>query len=155
MVKPGERLAVVIVRAVNPKSVVCPEAILVNALTTLGVPLHPQAGMDYADFREAIPEGGVRRVLRWTLLAKSQDGKYKTTELIRWWNDADWLAKNPAHELAILKVGLTNMLKLAERIRSTPPMNILRKGRHQLLVPANLSPEAQQAALAKLEAAAA
>lgn len=144
------RQSVVIIRALNPKSPICAEAVLVNALTTLGVREHPQAGVGYADFREALPDGAVRRVLRWTLMPKSRDGKYKTTDLIKWWNDPDWLAKNPTHELTVLRVGSTNLLKMIERIRQTPATHILRKGKHQLLLPANLSAEKREAALAKL-----
>jgi hypothetical protein len=151
----GEKVRVVILRAVNPKSVVCEESILFNALTTLGVPEPSEPGMGYADFREVAPDGTVHRVLRWTLLDASADGRYQTQDLIKWWRDPVWLAANPTHELAILKVGLENMLRLAERIAKTPYTQVLRKGRRQLHLPANLSPEKRTAALAAFEGAAA
>lgn len=149
--RPPEKLECVIIRAVNPESVVCPESILVNALTTLGIPLHPTPGMDYVDFREPTPEGGVRRILQWALLSKSADGVYSTNQVIRWWNDDAWLAANPVHEITVLKNGLGNMMRMAARIRNTPPTHIYRSGQRRAHIPENLSPEKREAALAKLK----
>lgn len=151
--RPPSSLSLVIIQAVNPVSVVCSESILVNALTTLGVPEHPDKRFAYTDTRTAIEGGAVRRVLKWCLLSKSSDGVYKTQQLIKWWHDPAWLAANPTHELAILKVGLENMLRLANRIRLTPPIKTYRKGRHVAMIPTHLSAEVQTAALAKFEAA--
>ncbi len=147
----GKQQGVVIIRAINPGSVVCPESILVNALTTLGIPLHPDPRFAYVDTRETLGDGTVKRVQQWALLTRSSDEKYKTAKLVAWWHDPAWLAANPTHELAILKVGLENMMRLAERIRKTPYVAVLRKGGRMAMIPSHLPPEKQAAAREKLE----
>ncbi len=146
----GKKEKVVILRAVNPASVVCPESILVNALTTLGVPLHPDPRFAYVETREAMPDGTVQRVLTWTLLATAADGQ-ETGKLIKKWRDGKWLAANPASELAVLKVGLENMLRLAERIRATPHVIVLRKGKKLAMIPSQLPAPEQEAIRKKFE----
>lgn len=148
----GQKQDVVIIRATNPASVVCAESILVNALTTLGCPLHPEASMAYMETREALPGGTVQRVFQWTLLAAAPDGT-RTAKLIEQWNDKAWLVANPTSELAIIKVASENMLRLAERIRLTPHVAVLRKGKKMALIPSHLSPEEQTAAREKLDSA--
>lgn len=149
--QPGQKEEVVIIRAVNPASVVCPESILVNALTTLGCLLHPEPSMAYLDMREALPGGIIQRTLQWTLLAAARDG-LRTAKLIEQWHDNEWLAANPSTELATIKVASENMMRLAERLARTPHVIVLRKGKHVAMIPSQLSAEAQQAALDKLNA---
>lgn len=150
----GESFKCAIIRAVDPASVVCPESILVNALLTLGVPLHPDPRFAYLETRETI-NGKVRRVLQWTLLDKSSDGFYETGKLIEWWRDPKWLAANPTHELAVIKVASENLMRLAERIRRTPHVAVFRKGKRLAMIPSQLPEAAQREWREKLEAAAA
>lgn len=147
----GEQEKVVILRAENPASVVCPESILVNALTTLGVPLHPDPRFAYVETREALPGSGIHRVLTWTLLPAAADGT-ETKTLIERWTDKEWLTANPASELAVLKVGLENMMRLAERIAKTPHLIVLRKGKKLAMIPSQLTAEEQNAAVEKFNA---
>lgn len=153
MPRPPQKIDLVIIRAIDPESVLCPESILVSALTTLGVPEHPDRRFAYTDTRESLPNGAVRRILQWSLLTKSKDGVYKTNQLMKWWHDPEWLRANPTHELAILKDGLGNMMRLGARIRLTPPIEVYRKGRHLAMIPTQLPEEKQKEALAKLAAA--
>lgn len=145
--------SVVIIRAVNPVSVVCPEVILVNALTTLGVPEHPSPDLAFVETREASPDPAapVRRVWQWTLLAQSRDGQYQTAELMQWWDDPAWLAAHPTHELAIIKVALSNLERLARRLRETPHCELYRRGKRLCLIPTHLPPERQAEMLKKFQ----
>jgi hypothetical protein len=112
--KAGDR--VFTIRVVNPGSVICEESVLVNALTTLGIPL-----LEYVELHiGADGEPARQRVWQWTLGVQCAPGavpRYDVETLIRWWNDPEWIAGNPTHELAVLRVAAGNLIGLITRMR--------------------------------------
>ncbi len=130
--------------ATNQQSVCCPEALLATALRSVGVPLH-----------EAIPfkatqEGDVS-AWHWLFAASSKCGTYKTSQLIKWWNDIAWLAANPAHEWAVIHRVLTNHATCAREIRNTTPRIILRRGKQTAEIPATASDDYRAHIIGQLE----
>lgn len=123
---------------------------MVNALTTLGVPLHPEPSQAYAEFRETLPDGSIERTLQWVLLDESSDGT-KTQELIRRWHDAEWIAANPTSEIAVARVLSDNFARLAARVREQVARCVYRRGGRQVHVPANWPEAKHRDAVAALE----
>lgn len=138
---PRERTRDVIqITAENPESVVCAEAIFVNAITTLGIPL-----VDFVEYRAADPRARVQRALVWTVEQTSRDGKYTYRGLREMWSDAAWCDANPAHELAVIKAASENLMRFAERVRKQPFLELLVEeeadGRTLAAIPSNATPE--------------
>lgn len=111
----GQGRKVVEIVAVDPVSVICPESLFVNAVTTLGIPL-----IDFADIRDVQAGNQVERRLVWRLEVLSRDGVTTLEDLRKRWQDPLWLTANPMSELAVARVISDNLDRLATRIREQP-----------------------------------
>lgn len=123
--------------AVNPDSVCCETALLVCALRTAGVKLHPQI-----PFRHTVEKVDGKEVVRWTwlLAPRTADGATATGDLIKRWSDPAWLAANSTNDFAIQRAATWNMGVQAAEIREAIPRIVIRDGRNELQIPANASP---------------
>ena len=140
--------SLVVIEAVQPKSVCCPHALLACALLSVGVPEHPQ--FPFSITHEEV-EGQAQIVWRWAFTGESSDGLYQTAQLIAWWHDETWLAAHPRHEWAILKRSLENMGEVASRIRATVSRVVVRRGDLAAHIPATATPARRQWLLDQLE----
>jgi hypothetical protein len=136
------------VRVRNPESVCCDVALMVCALRSVGVGLHPQFAF-YA-WREEIA-GETVTMWRWVLAAKSSDGLYKTADLMKWWRDPAWGKANPKHEFAIVCAAMRNMGVQASEVRAQVPRVVVRRGEMEAHIPVNASPARRAHLLGKLE----
>ena len=134
--------------AVNPASVVCPEAIFVNAATTLGIPL-----VDFFEEREEVNGETVRKFV-WTLEAQTLPQalpQYTLKQLAAWWESPAWLVANPTHELAVLKAGSENLMRFAERVRTQPALVRISNGKTFVRIPTDATEERRAELLKELK----
>jgi hypothetical protein len=132
----------------NPASVCCEEALLVCALRSVGVTLHP--AFPFAIRTEEIG-GELVTTWRWLLAVASVDGLYATGDLLQWWADAAWQAANPKHEFALVCAVVRNMGVVAADVRATVPRAVVRQGRTSAFIPATASPARRSHLLAQLD----
>ena len=116
----------------EPETICHPESLLVCALRTVGVRLHPAFG-----FQPLRDDAGL--LWRWIVAQESSDGLYKTADLAKWWTDKDWLAANPRSEWAIVRNALLNMATQAGEIRDTKVKVVLRRGQGEAHIPEDAS----------------
>lgn len=127
-----------------PETVCAPLSLLVCALRSVGVALHP--GFPFQKFSD---ENGV--FWRWMLADKSVDGIYQTADLVKWWNDEDWIAAHPTHEWRIVRSVLQNMAQQAREIRDSPTLCVIRRGKSEAHIPENATPEYRAHILAQID----
>jgi hypothetical protein len=132
----------------EPVSVCCDEALMVNALLTVGVPAHPL--FPFSSTVETVGGKTVRR-WRWVVGQKSADGKYMTKDLIKQWSDPAFRADPATSEWAIVCDTLRNMGVTASRIRERVTRVIVRRGRNVAHIPTNASPARRAFLIDKLE----
>lgn len=132
----------------SPQTVCCDEALMVCALRSVGVELHP--GIPFRIYLVNV-DGQPVTLWRWLLAPRSCDGKYDTLQLIRWWKDDAWRKANMTHEFAIVATALKNMGTQAAQMRGVIPRAVMRKGKVEAHIPANASPALRQFLLDKLE----
>jgi len=136
----------VIVR--NPASVCCDESLMVCALRSVCVSLHPAFGFKILVIER---DGKPETVWRWVLAPQSQDGLYHTAQLIKWWRDPHWLKANPRHEFAIVSASLKNMGVQAAEVRRTVSRAVVRRGRNEAHIPTTASPAYRAHLIGQLE----
>lgn len=78
--------------------------LLVAALITLGI---PHAGRDLLYVTCEAGQGEVTWEAVWSLREVSRCGRFRTVEMRKRWDDAQWLLANPTHPLALIRCGLT------------------------------------------------
>ena len=86
---------------------------LVGALTAIGVALDDDC--PYLETRE-LTESRERRLVTWTLKARSACGEYDTRKLIDAWHDPAWTRENPEHPFAYIKTAFQNAALLAAQV---------------------------------------
>jgi len=123
---------------------------LVAALTALGVPFY--AEQPYLETREIV-HGEERITVTWCMKTSTADGRFKTQELIRWWHDEAWLAANEDHPLAYARAAAVNYRRIADGVKGSAPVGIVRKGSKFALIPFDVSPERRKELLDSLEKA--
>ena len=121
---------------------------LVAALTTLGIPLDDDC--PYLETRELI-ENSERRLVTWTLKARSVCGQHEARKLIEAWHDPVWTTQNAEHPFAYTKTAFQNASLLGAEVTRLAPVAIIRKGRRFALVPFDATPERRQELLTALE----
>lgn len=131
-----------------PQSVCCDESLMVCALRSVGVRLHPVFG--FSKFVEE-SAGAPVTSFRWVLADRSVCGTYKTEKLIAWWKDAAWMKANPTHEFAIVATALRNMGAQAGEIRGRIARVVVRRGRDEAHIPVTFSPARRQWSIDRLE----
>lgn len=94
---------------------------LVSALTAMGI---------LCDDRNAsgalISKGGSVRI--WRVSEASNCGKWKTSDLLRWWRDNTFHVTNPQHPFAYVKCALWNHKQLTTAIKTDKPLVLVEKG---------------------------
>ena len=121
---------------------------LVGALTALGIPLDDDC--PYLETRELI-ENTERRLVTWTLKARSVCGQYEARKLIEAWHDPVWTTQNAEHPFAYIKTAFQNAALLDAEVARLAPVAIIRKGRRFALVPFDATPERRQELVTALE----
>ena len=121
---------------------------LVGALTAIGVALDDDCA--YLETRELI-EARERRLVTWTLKARSACGEYDTRKLIDAWHDPAWTRENPEHPFAYIKTAFQNAALLAAQTARLAPVALIRKGQRFALVPFDATAERRQELLTALE----
>ena len=92
---------------------------LVGALTAIGVPLDDDC--PYLETRELV-EGAERRLVTWTLKAKSICGQHDARKLIEAWHDPVWTTQNAEHPFAYITTAFRNAGLLAAEIGRLAPV---------------------------------
>jgi len=133
--KKGDRI--VTITDVNADPLSSPNSIMVAALLTLGIPLHPEHGI--REFREVV-DGKPVRTIMWTLQPQSIGGDYDTVEAISNWQNAIWLEANPNHPLTFIKRAFDNHTRMVSHIKTSVPLAMVRRGKKVALIPMNASP---------------
>ncbi|MEQ1861993.1 MAG: hypothetical protein ABMA13_18905, partial [Chthoniobacteraceae bacterium] len=100
--------------------------------------------------RELI-EGGERRLVTWTLKAKSVCGRHDARKLIEAWHDPVWTTQNNEHPFAYIATAFRNAGLLAMEVARLAPVALIRKGKRFALVPFDATPERRQELLTALE----
>jgi len=121
---------------------------LVGALTALGVPLDDDC--PYMETRELI-EGRERRLITWTLKARSVCGRHDARKLIEAWYDPVWTTQNAEHPFAYIATAFRNASLLGAEVTRLAPVALIRKGRRFALVPFDATAERRQELLTALE----
>ena len=122
--------------------------LMVAALVTFGVEL--DADCPFQETREIVGEKEVR-VVTWVLKAASADGKYKTVDLIAFWEDRDFGRKQPEHPFAYVKQALYNHRRMVDTIKSAAPLLMVRRGKKIALIPADVGEDRRKQLLEELE----
>ena len=121
---------------------------LVAALTAMDIPLDDEC--PYLETRE-MTEGSVRRLVTWTLKAKSICGQHDARKLIEAWHDPVWATQNNEHRFAYITTVFRNAGLLAAEIGRLAPVALIRKGRRFALVPFDATAERRKELLTALE----
>ena len=121
---------------------------LVGALTALGVPLDDDC--PYMETRELI-EGRERRLVTWTLKARSVCGCHDARKLIEAWHNPVWTTQNAEHPFAYIATAFRNASLLGAEVARLAPVALIRKGRRFALVPFDATAERRQELLTALE----
>jgi hypothetical protein len=80
----------------------------------------------------------------------SECGKYRTGELSKAWNDAEWHTKNPEHPFSYVLCAFKNREALLDKVKQSAPLVVIEKAGKMAIVSANASPELQTAIFSKL-----
>lgn len=82
---------------------------------------------------------------------KSPCGEYKTSELIKAWDDAAWHMRNPEHPFAYLKVAFENQERLTDYIRRGTRIATVTKGSKIGFLSLNASPALEKVFFTELK----
>jgi hypothetical protein len=100
---------------------------LLAALTAMGVPLGTPPCLPTFD------EHGRER-WQYNLGLETIDGKFTTRQLIGFWADENFVARNPDHPFAYICACLKNYRSLQDAIKQIRPLAQVRKGRSIALI---------------------
>jgi len=135
----GDKICIVRETGIDPVSSDNTE--MVAALVTLGVSLY--AAQPFLETREIV-DGEEKHIVTWCLGTGTNDGRFKTRELIQWWSDEAWLLANPEHPLAYAKAAVANHQRLVAGVKTSVPLALVRKGRKFALIPFDAPPARRQ-----------
>ena len=88
--------------------------------------------------------------ITWYFQHQSEDGKYRTAELMAAWDDREWHLKNPEHPFAYIKCAMQNFSRLMDRIHRDVPLGMVRKRGKIALISLNASQHTQDIVFKKL-----
>jgi hypothetical protein len=120
----------------------------VYRITAIGIPLDDDC--PYLETRELV-EGAERRLVTWTLKAKSICGQHDARKLIEAWHDPVWATQNNDHPFAYIITAFRNAGLLAAEVGRLAPVALIRKGQRFALIPFDATPERRQELLTALE----
>lgn len=162
MASPERRYAAVAISGEGLAST-APTFALVVALLTLGC--RPLPTCPLVETVEEV-NGALERKHVWMFKDRSEDRRYETDKLRKWWVDDEWLQANAEHPLAMLRarsiLGACSPAPLfseaariecwlREELKKSVPLQIVRKGERRVLIPIDATPEEEAALLAKLD----
>lgn len=105
---------------------------LMAALAAMGV---------NADTACAQSGGRVTRV--WTLAAESNDGKWKTADLLKWWRDDSFEHTHFGHPFACLKAAMRIRKDIVDGIKKDKPLAFVQNGDQVALIHPDCSDETE------------
>lgn len=81
------------------------------------------------------------RVITWQFEPKSEDGRFRTEEVIKLFGDKNWLT-DPENEspLAYVACAFHNYKRLLDFVKSQVPLAVIRKGKRKALVRLDADP---------------
>ena len=108
---------------------------LAALLLTLGVNMKCTSGS------VLIGSGAPGGVITWQFEPKSEDGRFRTEEVIKLFGDKNWLA-DPENEspLAYVACAFHNYKRLLDFVKSQVPLAVIRKGKRKALVRLDADP---------------
>lgn len=110
---------------------------LVAALNAMGIATKRDNGI-----LKTIKGGGKEEIL-FLLETKSNCGKYKTEELVRAYNDIDFVKNNPEHPFAYIKAYIVNNSALLDLVKSAIPFYQVEVNGKLVNMPANITEREQ------------
>ncbi len=132
--------------ALNDDPLATRNTLLFAALTAMGIPPEPDL---CGEFVEEI--GGQKKTaLVWRLRGESLDRRYQTGDLIRRWNDPDFVKNEPEHPFAYIKTAFENHSRAVEFIKDQGPIAIRRRGKKVAIITRRTSPELKKRILDEL-----
>ena len=105
---------------------------LMAALAAMGV---------NADTACAESKGRIKRV--WTLAPMSNDGKWKTSELLKWWRDDSFETTHFGHPFAVVKAALRIRKEIVDGIKKDKPLAFVKNGDQIALIHPDCSAETE------------
>lgn len=123
MLKNGSKLYSL--EALNADPLATRNTILFSALTALGI---PPVVEHCGEFKEEVG-GRPRTVTVWRMAEQSIDGRFKTVEMIKRWNDPEFIEKEPEHPLAYIKAAFGNHTRAVDFLKDQGPIVVIRRNR--------------------------
>jgi hypothetical protein len=139
---------IVIVREVDADPTTSRTTQLITALTVLGISL--DADCPYQETREMV-DGHEQRVVTWVLKPVSDCMRFDTQEMIRAWNDPEFVRANPEHPFSYIKQTFENHAQIVAGVSAQAPLALIRKGKRIALIPMDATPERREELLTALE----
>ena len=129
-------------------------SMLAAALLRLGIRLHPDHGI--REYREMVKDPVTKKVrekrtVTWTFLARSDDNKHDTLELVRAWGDERWLASHPTHLLTEFHELFRIYRRMIDHVKTSVPLAMVRKNGRIALIPMDADNEERKALLDLLD----
>lgn len=121
---------------------------LIAALTAIGISLDDDC--PYLETRDLV-DGTERRLITWTLKARSVCGQHEARKLIDAWNDPVWTTQNLEHPFAYIISAFRNARALSVEVSRIAPVAVIRKGQRFALVPFDATPKRRQELFTALE----
>ncbi|MDR3406381.1 MAG: hypothetical protein P4L99_28105 [Chthoniobacter sp.] len=122
MLKKGSK--VYSLEALNADPLATRNTILFAALTALGIPPEVELCGEYVETVGGRPKAATV----WRLAEQSIDGRFKTGEMIKHWNDPDFAKKHPEHPLAYIQCAFNNRERAVDFLKDQGPIVMKRRG---------------------------
>jgi len=117
---------------------------LVSALTAMGIKCD-----DKTPSGALVGNGSSVRI--WRVSDQSNCGKWKTSDLIRWWRDNTFHVTNPQHPFAYVKCALWNHKQLVTAIKGDRPLVLVEKGESFAYLHPDCSSETERQILSQFD----
>lgn len=110
---------------------------LAALLLTLGIPMKCTSGNVLIGSGITAPGG----VVTWQFEPQSEDGRWKTEEVMKLFGDKHWLTDSENESpLAYVACGFHNYKRLIDFVKSSVPLAVVRKGKKKALVRVDADP---------------
>lgn len=118
------------------------------AAAVLGVKLRPFN--DFVEKRRMV-DGKEVRTVEWYLEQTDPLQRHKSAELLKWWNDLEWLKANTDHPLALLKEYWTALKDAEQHEKDAVPIAVVCRGKKYAFIPYDCPQDRKQKLLKMLE----
>lgn len=110
---------------------------LAALLLTLGIPMKCTSGSVIVGTGITAPGG----VVTWQFEPQSEDGRYKTDEVIKLFGNRTWITDSENEDvMAYIACAFHNYKRLIDYVKSQVPLAVVRKGRRKALVRVDADP---------------